>query len=125
MRSSKGLLTTSSTMPTSGCGPATCLELCRSLLSSHSYVLEAIRRTAIHSLASGFCCCQDDFEALDVDQNNAISKAEFLQGFAKVHPVEAVDKSPEQMLAMFDELDHDKSDTVGFGEFCDCERRRS
>ena len=80
---------------------------------------------AVHSLASDFCCCQDDFEALDVDQNNAISKAEFLQGFAKIHPVEAVDKSPEQMLAMFDELDHDKSDTVGFGEFCDCERQRS
>ena len=39
--------------------------------------------------------------------------------------MEAVDKSPEQMLAMFDELDHDKSDTVGFGEFCDCERQRS
>ena len=37
--------------------------------------------------------------------------------------MEAVDKSPEQMLAMFDELDHDKSDTVGFGEFCDCERQ--
>ena len=34
-----------------------CLELCRSLLSSHSYVLEAIRRTAIHSLTSDFRCC--------------------------------------------------------------------
>ena len=82
------------------------------MLSSHSYVL-AIRRTTIHSLASGFCCCQDDFEALDVDQNNAISKAEFLQGFAKIHPVEAVDKSPEQMLAMFDEQSQENNSLQG------------
>ena len=53
-----------------------------------------------------------EFQKLDADQSNGLSHEEFFQGFALTEAADVAGKSPEELVAMFDELDSDRSGTI-------------